>query len=127
MNFLSQLNSNNTKSAIKFDSENESNFRSNGFYTTEGGKDLKLLSTIKKSNVIKPYIFEETTSEKHYPSSTRYWDNSIFTFNKSSLSLIPRISQLTLKYIKNYFYVFNNKLDELRRKKKYTIDEKDFQ
>jgi len=81
---------------------------------------MKLLSIIKKTNVNKPYIFDNTNSLKHFPSSTRYWDSSIFMFNNNSLSLIPNISKLAIKFIRNYFYLYNRKIEgKIRRKKIY--------
>jgi Mitochondrial ribosomal protein (VAR1) len=81
---------------------------------------MKLLSIIKKTNTNKPYIFDNTDSLKHFPSSTRYWDSSIFMYNNNALSLIPNISKLAIKFIRNYFYLYNNKIEsKIRRKKIY--------
>jgi len=81
---------------------------------------MKLLSIIKKININKPYNFDNTDSLKHFPSSTRYWDSSIFTFNNNALSLIPNISRLAIKFIRNYFYLYNKKIEsKIRRKKIY--------
>ena len=81
---------------------------------------MKLLSIIKKININKPYIFDNTDSLKHFPSSTRYWDSSIFTYNNNALSLIPNISRLAIKFIRNYFYLYNRKIEsKIRRKKIY--------
>jgi len=81
---------------------------------------MKLLSIIKKININKSYKFDNTDSLKHYPSSTRYWDNSIFMYNNNTLSLIPNISKLAIKFIRNYFYLYNKKIEnKLRRKKMY--------
>ena len=33
---------------------------------------MKLLSIIRKTNINKPYIFDNTDSLKHFPSSIRY-------------------------------------------------------
>ena len=81
---------------------------------------MKLLSIIKKTNINKPHNFENTDSLKHFPSSTRYWDNSIFSYNNNALSLIPNISKLAIKFIRNYFYLYNTKIEnKIRRKKIY--------
>jgi len=81
---------------------------------------MKLLSIIKKININKPYNFDNTDSLKHFPSSTRYWDSSIFTYNNNALSLIPNISRLAIKFIRNYFYLYNRKIEsKIRRKKIY--------
>ena len=81
---------------------------------------MKLLSIIRKTNINKPYSFDNTDSLKHFPSSTRYWDSSIFMFNNNTLSNIPYISKLAMKFIRNYFYLYNKKIEKkIRRKKIY--------
>ena len=81
---------------------------------------MKLLSIIKKINIKKSYNFDNTYSLKHFPSSTRFWDSSIFLYNNNTLSLIPNISKLAINFIKNYFYLFNRKIErKIRRKKIY--------
>jgi len=81
---------------------------------------MKLLSIIRKTNINKPYIFYNTDSLKHFPSSTRYWDSSIFMYNNNTLSFIPNISRLAIKFIRNYFYLYNKKIEQkIRRKKIY--------
>ena len=81
---------------------------------------MKLLSIIRKTNINKPYNFDNTDSLKHFPSSTRYWDSSIFMYNNNALSLIPNISKLAIKFIRNYFFIFNQKIErKIRRKKIY--------
>ena len=81
---------------------------------------MKLLSIIRKTNINKPFNFDNTDSLKHFPSSTRYWDSSIFMYNNNTLSLIPNISRLAIKFIRNYFYLYNKKIEQkIRRKKIY--------
>ncbi len=81
---------------------------------------MKLLSIIRKTNINKPYIFDNTDSLKHFPSSIRYWDSSIFMYNNNTLSLIPNISRLAIKFIRNYFYLYNKNIErKIRRKKIY--------
>lgn len=81
---------------------------------------MKLLNIIKKTNINKPYYFDNTDSLKHFPSSTRYWDSSIFMYNNNSLSLIPNISLFAIRFIRNYFYFYNKKIEgKIRRKKIY--------
>jgi hypothetical protein len=81
---------------------------------------MKLLSIIRKTNINKPYNFDNTDSLKHFPSSTRYWDSSIFMYNNNTLSFIPNISRLAIKFIRNYFYLYNKKIEsKIRRKKIY--------
>ncbi len=81
---------------------------------------MKLLSIIKKININKSYKFDNTDSLKHYPSSTRYWDSSIFMYNKNTLSLIPNLSKIAIKFIRDYFYLYNRKAErKIRRKRIY--------
>jgi hypothetical protein len=41
-------------------------------------------------------------------------------YNNNILSLIPNLSKLAIKYIRNYFYLYNNKIENyIRRKKIY--------
>ena len=81
---------------------------------------MKLLSIIRKTNINKPYNFDNTDSLKHFPSSTRYWDSSIFMYNNNTLSLIPNISKLAIKFIRDYFYLYNKNIErKIRRKKIY--------
>lgn len=44
---------------------------------------------------------------KYYPVSTREWNNSIYSFNKNTLSLIPWSSKLSSKLITNYLKSWN--------------------
>ncbi len=68
---------------------------------------MKLLSIIKKTNTNKVYCSNNLDTLKHFPSSVREWNNSIFLYNKNALSLIPYISNLAIKLIKDYFYLYN--------------------
>src|SRR5882757_2993524 len=54
---------------------------------------MKLLSIIKKTNV-----------------------NRSFLYNKNTLSLIPNISKLAIKFIRNYFYLYNKKIEKKIRR-----------
>ena len=78
---------------------------------------MKLLSIIKKINIKKSYFFDNIDTLKHYPSSTRYWDTSIFLYNKNTLSLIPNVSKLAMKLIRNYFYLYNKNIERKIRRK----------
>lgn len=78
---------------------------------------MKLLSVIKKLNVNKSYFFDNINTLKHFPSSIRYWDNSVFSYNKDTLSLIPNASKLAISFIRNYFYLYNKNIEQKIRKK----------
>lgn len=47
----------------------------------------------------------------------REWDNSIFVYNKDAGTLVPHISNLAIKFIKNYFSLYNLKIEKKLRKK----------
>jgi hypothetical protein len=57
-------------------------------------------------------------SNKHYPSPTREWNNSIYSYNKNTTNLIPSSTLLATKLIKSYFNLYNYKLDGLTRENK---------
>jgi len=79
---------------------------------------MKLLSIIKKTNTYRPYNFEGLDTLKHFPSSTREWNNSIFLYNENALPLIPHISKLAIKIIKSYFNIYNKKIESYIRTKR---------
>src|ERR1700709_2942495 len=39
-------------------------------------------------------------------------------YNNNTLSLIPNISKLAIKFIRNYFYLYNRKIESIIRRKK---------
>jgi len=80
-------------------------------------KLMKLLSIIKKTNTNKAYCSNNLDTLKHFPSTVREWNNSIFLYNKNALSLIPYISKLAIKLIQNYFYLYNNSVESYIRAK----------
>ncbi len=77
---------------------------------------MKLLSLIKKTNINKAYSFCNIETIKHFPSSIRYWYNSIYLYNKNALSLIPFSSKLAITLIRNYFYLYNRKIERKIRR-----------
>jgi len=83
---------------------------------------MKLISVIKKENLKKSNEDKKTdlNTSKHFPSSVREWDNSIFTYNTNSLALIPHLSKLATKFIKSYFSLYDRYLERIIRTKKIT-------
>ena len=79
---------------------------------------MKLLSIIKKTDTDRPYYFNNLDTLKHFPSSVREWDNSIFLYNKKALPLIPHISKLAIRFIKDYFFFYNRKIESYVRTKR---------
>jgi len=84
---------------------------------------MKLLSIIKKTktgsslSANTSYFYDNLDTVKHFPSSVREWNNSIYLFNKNALSLIPNISKLAIKIIRNYFNLYNINIERKIRKK----------
>ena len=84
---------------------------------------MKLLSIIKKTktgsslSTNTSYFYDNFDSVKHFPSSVREWNNSIYLFNKNALSLIPNISELAIKIIRSYFNLYNINVEKKIRKK----------
>jgi hypothetical protein len=53
---------------------------------------------------------------KHFPSSTREWNNSIYVYNKHNINLIPLAKIISTKFIKSYFDLYNYKIEKKVRK-----------
>ena len=70
--------------------------------------------------MFKPVITQKINS-KHFSPSTREWNNSIYSFNKNILKLIPTSANTSMKLIKSYFYLYNNILERKIRKKKILL------
>ncbi len=58
---------------------------------------------------------------KHFPSSIREWNNSIYVYNKNALNLIPSTTTLVIKIIKSYFSLFNKNLERKMRTKRLLL------
>lgn len=58
---------------------------------------------------------------KEFIPSTRNWKDSIYTYNKNTLSLIPIARKLTIKLIKAYFNLQKFKLEKGLRKKRLRL------
>ena len=64
---------------------------------------------------------DEQRKPRHYPSSVRDWNNSIYLYNKNNLSLIPSISVKANKIIKGYFNLFNKDIEKNIRTKRLLL------
>lgn len=60
----------------------------------------------------------DLTTNKHFPSPIREWNNSIYVYNKNVLNLIPYSSELSEKLIKSYFNLYNKKVEKRIRTRK---------
>jgi hypothetical protein len=65
---------------------------------------------LKRKNLILNY--------KNYAPATREWKNSIYSYNKNYLSLIPTASKLVINLVKSYFNSYNLMLENKIRKDK---------
>lgn len=65
-----------------------------------------------KSKIIHP---------KEFAPAVRNWKNSIYSYNKNILGLIPEASKLTINLIKSYFNLYNLKLEKKNKRKKKII------
>ena len=59
-----------------------------------------------------------TIGYKNFVPAIRDWKNSIYVYNKNTLSLIPLASNYIMKLIKGYFALSNLKLEKKLRKEK---------
>ena len=81
-----------------------------------------MLNLLKNKNEIKKEIFTESTPKfKHYPSSVREWNNSIYVYNKNSLNLIPSTTVSAMKIIKGFFSLYNKNLEKTLRTKRLLL------
>jgi hypothetical protein len=77
-----------------------------------------------KTNYLKNDKYNEsqtTYSLKHFPTSTREWNSSIYSFNKNSLDLIPVASLSASKIIRSYFQLFNINMEKELRTKRLSV------
>lgn len=62
-----------------------------------------------RSNVVNKNFVEK---KKKFAPLVRSWKNSIYSFNKNTLSLIPAASEITINLIKGYFYQYHAKCEK---------------
>lgn len=78
-----------------------------------------MLNLIKLNNIKKKITKKEKKTLKHFASSVREWKNSIYVYNKNALNLIPTITNSAMILIKGYFLVFNKKIEQKLRTKRF--------
>jgi len=84
-------------------------------------KKNKMLNLIKYNLGKSKVNTEEKKSAKHFPSSIREWNNSIYVYNKNSLNLIPYTTSSAIKLIKSFFNLFNSKVERKMRTKRLLL------
>ena len=75
-----------------------------------------------KSNVKNKQFLDNNSKKskqvKHFPPLTKEWNSAIYAYNNNTLNLTSFSNKLVYKLIKNYFYLYNNKLElKIRRQK----------
>jgi len=85
------------------------------FYSKE--KKLDLITLNQKNNNSK----ESFVNNKHFPSSIREWNNSIYVYNNNALNAIPTSTNSSIKIIKGYFSLYNEDVDKKLRAKRLLL------
>ena len=75
----------------------------------------KLKNRYKKKSINKESV---TIYYKDFIPVVRDWKNSIYSYNKNILTLIPVANKFVIKLIKSYFNLYNLKLESKLRKKR---------
>ena len=70
---------------------------------------LKLKKTYKKNSLNSANV---TIHNKDFVPAVRDWKNSIYVYNKNTLSLIPVASNYIMKLLKGYFSLSNLNLEK---------------
>jgi len=82
--------------------------------------NLKLNDKNKIKKEVKRDLIRSTKIQ-HFTPAIKEWNSSIYTFNKNSLNLIPVTNKLILSFFKNYFNMYNNKLESKIRRQRIRI------
>ena len=68
---------------------------------------------VKVKEIIKYY--------KDFSPAVRQWKDSVYVYNKNTLSLIPEANRIAMKLIQGYFNLFNLKLEKKLRNKRLKL------
>jgi len=82
---------------------------------------LNLFKLNLNKNNKKPIYNKTKKSVKHFPSSVREWNNSIYVYNKNAISLIPTVTLSATNLIKSYFNLYNYVLERKMRKERLLL------
>lgn len=80
-----------------------------------------MLNLLKRKKIEKEIIKPLTIKFKHFPSSIREWNNSIYVYNKNNLNLIPFTGIYVMKIIKSFFNFYNRNLEKKIRIKRLLL------
>lgn len=80
-----------------------------------------MLTILKKKENEKKLDNITKITNKHFPSSVREWNNSIYVYNKNNLKLIPSAREYAIKIIKGFFNLFNQIIEKKLRAKRLLL------
>lgn len=80
-----------------------------------------ILDLLKKKKISKALKQSSNDLPKHYPSSVREWNNSIYIYNKNNLNLIPYSTKYAIDLIKNFFNLYNKNVEKKIRTKRLLL------
>lgn len=79
-----------------------------------------MLDLLKKKKI--KHLNKSSNGEfKHFPSSVREWNNSIYIYNKNNLNLIPFTTVYVMKIIQSFFNAYNRNLEKIIRTKRLLL------
>lgn len=82
---------------------------------------LNLFNFLLNKNPDKIIINKNEKIKKIFPFATKEWYNSIYAYNKNTLSVLPMTSKLVIGLIKGYFNIYNRKLEYRVKRKKLNV------
>lgn len=61
-------------------------------------------------------VYDNYVSQnKYYPMSTKEWYNSVYTYNKNTIKLLPVADTVIINFIRSYFNFYNTKFEKKLR------------
>lgn len=73
-------------------------------------------------NVPTQKVLNRSNRIKHFSPAIKEWNNSIYVYNKNTLSLIPITNKIIIKLVKSYFNLYNRKLEIKKRRQTMRIN-----
>ena len=86
---------------------------------------LKILNIKKNStsiNIPTKKVLNLSSKIKHFSPAIKVWNNSIYVYNNNTLSLITVTNKIIIKLVKNYFNLYNRKLEIKNKRQKMRIN-----
>ena len=93
------------KIAYLYKDQDASSSTSVSYYNEENLQDKGALKKKGNSEKILPKIVGD---KRHYPPANKEWKNSIYAYNKNSLTSLAALDRVTNKTIKSYFNLTDN-------------------